>query len=54
VALYMLVHRDSGPVATYRTEDEAERALAAVLRDEPGWADEIYVEAFEFVVSSET
>jgi hypothetical protein len=54
VALYMLVHRDTGPVATYRTEAEAQRALEAVLRDEPDWEGDIYVEAFEFVVSAES
>jgi hypothetical protein len=50
VALYSLVHRESGPVATYATEEQAQRTLEAVLRDEPDWVDDIYVEAFEFVV----
>ena len=35
------------------TEEQAQRTLAAVLRDEPDWADDIYVEAFEFVVQPE-
>jgi hypothetical protein len=50
VALYSLVHRESGPVATYATEEQARRTLEAVLQDEPGWAEDIYIEPFEFVV----
>ena len=51
MALYMLVHRVGGPVATYRTEAEARGALEAVLRDEPGWADELSIEPFEFTIA---
>lgn len=53
MALYSLVHRESGPVATYATEAEAQRDLAAVLRDEPGWVDDLYIERFEFTVEPE-
>jgi hypothetical protein len=52
VALYSLVHRETGPVATYATEEQATRCLEAVLRDEPDWADLIYIEPFEFVVAA--
>ena len=51
VALYSLVHRASGPVATYATEEEAQRDLEAVLRDEPDWADDLYIEPIEFAVA---
>ena len=50
MALYSLVHRHSGPVATYATEEQAQRTLEAVLQDEPDWAEDIYIEPFEFVV----
>ena len=52
MALYSLVHRETGPVATYATKEEAQRELEAVLRDEPDWADDIYIEQFEFIVRS--
>jgi len=35
VALYTLVHRFGGPVATFSTEGQAQRELDAVLGDEP-------------------
>jgi hypothetical protein len=52
VALYTLVHRFGGPVATFSTEDQARRELEAVLRDEPGWADDIWIELFQFSVAA--
>jgi hypothetical protein len=52
VALYSLVHRVGGPVATYATEAEAQRGLEAVLRDEPDWVDDVWIEPFEFVVAA--
>jgi hypothetical protein len=48
-ALYSLVHREEGPISTYLTKAKAERELEAVLRDEPDWADDLYIEPFEFV-----
>ncbi len=32
--LYSLVHRDTGPVSTFLTREEAEAELEAVLEDE--------------------
>lgn len=46
--LWSLVHRDSGPIQTFLTRDEAERELEDVLRDEPDWADKLSVEPFSF------
>jgi len=53
VALYSLVHREGGPVATYNSEAQARRSLEAVLRDEPDWVDDIWIEPFEFRVTDE-
>ena len=49
--LYSLVHRDAGPIATFTKREEAEAELAAVLEDEPGWVDDLWVEPFELVVT---
>ena len=51
--LWTLRHAGLGPLATFRTRDEAEADLAAVLRDEPGWADDLSIEPFQFVVSEQ-
>lgn len=48
--LYTLVHWDFGPVSTFTTLEDAERELAAVLRDEPEWEAELSIESFELVV----
>jgi hypothetical protein len=49
--LWSLVHRDAGPVCTFLTEDEAERERDLVLRDEPGWADDLWVEPFQLEIT---
>jgi len=48
--LYSLIHVEDGPITTFVTREEAERELADVLRDEPGWAIDLWIEPFEFVV----
>jgi hypothetical protein len=49
--LYTLVHRDTGPVRTFCSREEAEEELRVVLRDEPTWAGDLWVEAFELRVA---
>jgi len=49
--LYALVHRDAGPVETYLTAEEAVEAMQEVLRDEPTWWPDLWVEPFSFEVS---
>ena len=49
--LWSVMHRELGPVCTLLTRKEAELALAEMLRDEPGWADELSVEPFSFRVA---
>jgi hypothetical protein len=53
VTFYSPCHRENGPVATYETEEEARRDLEAVLRDEPDWVDQMFIEPFDFVVMSQ-
>lgn len=47
--LYSLVHREAGTVETYLTVEEAIAAMQDVLRDEPGWWADVWVEPFELV-----
>ena len=49
--LYTLVHRRAGPLATFLTLFEAKHELYEVLRDEPEWEGDVWVEPFEFVVA---
>lgn len=49
--LYVLVHREAGPVSTFTTLAEAEAELAAVLEDEPDGRPDLWVEAFVLVVA---
>ena len=46
--LWSLVHRDFGPISTFVTREAAEEDLAAVLRDEPSWSEDLGVERYEF------
>lgn len=48
--MYSLVHADFGPIATFTARHEAEDELAAVLRDEPGWADVLTIEPFQVAI----
>ncbi len=49
--LYAVVHREAGPLLTFTSREEARRELADVLRDEPTWAEDLWVEPFEVVVA---
>jgi len=49
-----LVHAEHGPIRTFTTRGEAERELADVLEDEPGWVSDLYVESFELAVADES
>lgn len=53
-ALYSLVHREEGPIATFTPLDEAEAELRAVLEDEPDSLLDLWVEPSEFVVKGHT
>ena len=46
--LWSLVHREYGPLDAFLTREEAEQALRDVVRDEPGWANDLSVEPFSF------
>ena len=45
--LYVVVHRDAGPLATFLTEAEAELERDEILNDEPEWADDVWIEPFD-------
>jgi hypothetical protein len=47
--LYILVHRDYGPISTFLTRADAEDELARVFGDEPTWVGTMSVEPFELV-----
>jgi hypothetical protein len=51
--LYALVHRNFGPVSTFGTREDAKQELDDVLRDEPTWADDLWIEPFVLVVEGE-
>ena len=38
---------------SYLTEAEAQWELEVVLRDEPDWVDDLWIESFEFVVTAD-
>lgn len=48
--IYVLVHREEGPVSTFQTLSEAKRALNEVLRDEPEWSGDFTIEPFSLTV----
>lgn len=52
--LYSLVHREHGAISTFETREEAEEQLGRVLADEPTWAGDLRVEAFELLVDETT
>jgi hypothetical protein len=52
-ALWVLVHRELGPLTTYRTQADALGDLMRVFDDNPSWAGEIWVEPFEDSVHAE-
>lgn len=51
--LYSVCHRIGGPVTTFTTMAEAEQELEAVLSDEPEWADDVWIEPFDLVLTTE-
>ncbi len=48
--MWVLVHREGGPVQTFMSRDEAERVRDAVIADEPSWAEDVTIEPFELRV----
>jgi hypothetical protein len=50
---YAVVHRDAGPVSTFTTGEDADQELTEVLRDEPTWADDLWIESVELIVDNE-
>jgi len=53
VVLYGIATALSGDIEDwYLSRDEAEATLAAVLRDEPDFADELWVEPVSFDLSA--
>ena len=50
--VYVLVHRDAGIGDFYATREAAEEARHAVIRDEPDWADLVWVERLDYDVSA--
>lgn len=49
--LYVIMHRDDGPVGSFLTPYEAGRALATMLLEEPERLDDVWLEPFELVVA---
>jgi hypothetical protein len=48
------MRREAGPLATFTTPAEAQPELEAVLADEPGWTDELWIEPFTLEVHRPT
>jgi hypothetical protein len=48
--LYVLAHRDYGPITTFVSREAAEKELERVFGDEPTWVGTLTVEPFELVV----
>ena len=44
--LYVLSHREHGPISTFTSLVEAKAALNEVLRDEPEWTGDFTIEPF--------
>jgi hypothetical protein len=49
--LFTLREVEAGPLSTFTSREEAEEELAAILRDEPDWLGDVWVESFELVVA---
>lgn len=45
--LFVLRHRDAGPLATYLTPFEAGRDMARVLVEEPDWRHDMWIDVLE-------
>ncbi len=48
--LYSLIHREAGLLRTLTTYEDAERELENVLRDEPTWMSDLWIEPFDVTV----
>jgi hypothetical protein len=51
VDLWVLTHRELGPIRTFLSRDDAEAELERVFGDEPTWAGTMWIEPFRFVVA---
>jgi len=49
--LWSLVHRKYGPLSTFAKFEDAQQTMADVIRDEPGWANELCVEPVQLRVA---
>ena len=52
-ALWVLMHRELGPLTSYMTQADALGDLIRVFDEYPGWAGELWVEPFEVLVDAE-
>jgi hypothetical protein len=52
--LWVLVHRKHGAIRTFLSLEDAARELRWVLRDEPDWEGDVWLEPFHVVVSEQT
>jgi hypothetical protein len=50
--LYVLVHRECGPIGTFLTAWDAHDALMDFVEDEPDSAGDVFVEPFDVVVAA--
>ena len=49
--LYVIRHREDGPIGSYLTPYAAGHALAMMLLDDPERVDDVWLEPFELVVA---
>ena len=52
-ALYVLVHREVGPLRTFFTRDDAEAELVAAFSDKPEWIGDLWIEPFRLRVQDQ-
>jgi hypothetical protein len=50
--LYVLVHRECGPIGTFLTAWDANDALMDFVEDEPDSMGDVFVEPFDVVVAA--
>lgn len=48
--MWVLTHREAGPVHTFMSREEAESVRQAVVADEPEWEDLVRIEPFDLRV----
>ena len=49
--LYVIMHREHGPIGSFLTPYAAGRAMATMLLEEPDRLDDVWLEPFELVVA---